>query len=134
MIRRLPTKQVQRKPNLQRMFFLIAGFFFVALGVVGALLPVMPTTIFIILAAGCFARSSPRLEAWLLDHRVFGPTLKRWRERGAIPPAAKAMACTGMAVGFLVFFLGAHPSLPLALVVAAALLGCAGYVVSRPSA
>lgn len=119
---------------MARTFFLMLGLVFTALGVVGAFLPLMPTTVFLILAAGCFARSSPRLEAWLMDHAQFGPTLRAWRERGAIPRPAKVMACAGMAFGFVVFFLTAHPQVWLALTVAAALAACAVFVVSRPSA
>jgi uncharacterized membrane protein YbaN (DUF454 family) len=71
-----------------RTLYLLAGFVFLGLAVIGVLLPVMPSTIFVILAAGCFARSSPRLEKRMLDHPVFGPALIRWRERGAIAPGA----------------------------------------------
>jgi uncharacterized membrane protein YbaN (DUF454 family) len=92
----------------------------------------MPTTIFLILAAWCFARSSPALEAWLLDHRKFGPPLRAWRQQGAISRPAKCMACTGMATGFVLFWMGAHPSVWLAVLVAALLLASALYVVSRP--
>ena len=67
-----------------RLGWLALGCLFVGLGMIGAVLPLMPTTIFLILATGCFARSSPRLEAWLLNHPRFGPTLRDWRERGAI--------------------------------------------------
>ncbi|WP_336297289.1 YbaN family protein [Sphingomonas sp. 7/4-4] len=74
-----------RGASPSRALWLALGWFFVLLGFVGALLPLMPTTIFLILAVGCFARSSPRLEAWLLDHRRFGPSLRAWRENGAIP-------------------------------------------------
>lgn len=113
--------------------WLVLGLICVALGVIGAIVPLMPTTIFLILAAGCFARSSPRLEAWLLDHKRFGPTLRAWRVEGAIPRRGKIAACCGMALGFALFLLGAHPGWLLALPVAALIGGCAAYVVSRPS-
>jgi hypothetical protein len=72
-----------------RSVYLVLGFIFIALGFVGAFLPVLPTTPFLILATTCFARSSPRLESWLLSHPRFGPSLRAWRERGAIPLRAK---------------------------------------------
>ena len=106
----------------------------VALGAIGAVVPLMPTTIFLIAAAACFAHSSPRLEAWLLDHPRFGPTLRDWRVRGAISRPAKLTACAGMAVGFIVFWVGSHPSVLLAAVVAGLLLTSALCVVSRPTA
>jgi uncharacterized membrane protein YbaN (DUF454 family) len=113
--------------------WLMLGLFFVALGIIGAILPLMPTTIFLILAAGCFARSSPRLESWLLNHARFGPTLRAWRAEKAIPQRAKIAACTGMAIGYAIFLIGARPGWPLGLLVAAIMAGCAAYVVSRPS-
>lgn len=118
---------------MSRPLFLLLGFFFTALGVVGAFLPLLPTTVFLILAAGCFARSSPRLEAWLMNHRQFGPTLRAWREHGVIPLPAKVMACTGMIFGFAVFFATAHPKPWLAVAVGLALAACAAFVLSRPS-
>ncbi|MFN3523163.1 MAG: YbaN family protein [Phenylobacterium sp.] len=118
---------------MKRWLFLVLGLVLTGLGIVGAFVPLMPTTIFLILAAACFTHSSPRLEAWLLDHARFGPTLRAWRENGAIPPRAKALACAGMAFGFLVFFAVVHPGLPLALGVGAALAACAAFVLSRPS-
>jgi uncharacterized protein len=119
--------------RMARPVFLLLGFLFTGAGVVGAFLPLMPTTIFLILAAACFARSSPRLEAWILQHRRFGPLVRDWREHGVIPPRAKALACGGMAFGFVVFWFSARPRPWLALVVALALSACAAFVLSRPS-
>ncbi|WP_404333603.1 YbaN family protein [Sphingomonas sp. MMS12-HWE2-04] len=117
-----------------RALWLALGWFFVLLGFIGALLPLMPTTIFLILAAGCFARSSPRLEAWLLDHRRFGPSLRAWREHRAIPPRAKLLACSGMAIGYAIFWVSARPSLTVDIAVALVMGACAAFVLSRPSA
>lgn len=111
--------------------FIALGCLFLFLGFIGALLPVMPTTIFLILAAWCFGRSSPRLEAWMLDHPRFGPVLRDWREHGAMPRRAKWLACTGMAIGYAVFWLGAQPASWLAATVAVAMLACAAWIMAR---
>ena len=118
---------------MTRALYLVLGLGFTGLGIAGAFLPLLPTTVFLILAAGCFARSSPRLEAWILNHKQFGPLVRDWRAHGAIPRKAKVLACTGMAGGFVIFFLSAHPATWLALAVAGALGLCAAFVVSRPS-
>lgn len=110
-----------------------AGWTFVGLGIVGALLPLMPTTIFIILAAGCFARSSPRLETWLLQHPRFGPTLRAWRAEGAIPRRGKVAACIGIAIGYALFWWHVRPGLTVDVAVAVALAGCAAFILSRPA-
>ncbi len=119
--------------SVPRVFFFCLGCVMLALGLIGAVTPLLPTTIFLIAAAGCFARSSPRLEAWLLDHPRFGPTLRDWRAHGAISRPAKAMACTGMTVGYGLFWLGAQPGALLASGVGALMGACALYVVSRPT-
>lgn len=119
---------------MKRPAYFAAGSLLVAVGFVGAFLPLLPTTPFLILAAACFARSSPRLENWLLNHRQFGPVLRAWRERGAIPVKAKRLACAGMVLGYALFWWGHQPSLLLAAAVAAAMIGAAAYVLTRPSA
>jgi uncharacterized membrane protein YbaN (DUF454 family) len=102
------------------------------LAFIGALLPLMPTTIFLILAVWFFTRSSPRLEAWVLNHPTFGPTLQAWRDEGAISLRAKAMALIGMLSGYVVFYLTVRPGLLLAVTVGILIAGCAAYVGSRP--
>ncbi len=117
-----------------RVLFLALGGMFVLLGFVGAFLPVVPTVPFLILAAGCFARSSERLENWLLSHRHFGPLLSDWRERGAIPRRAKLLALAGSGAGFVLFVWGRAPGWPLGLAVGAVIAGAMLYVFSRPDA
>lgn len=69
-----------------------AGFLCVALGVIGIFLPLLPTTPFLLLAAACFARSSPRFHAWLLSNRTFGPLIHQWEKNRTIPRKTKWVA------------------------------------------
>ncbi|WP_112546172.1 MULTISPECIES: YbaN family protein [unclassified Rhizobium] len=117
---------------LQRAVYLCLGLVMVGLGIIGAILPLMPTTIFLILAAWFFSRSSPRLEAYLMNSRFGGP-LRDWRENGAISRKSKMLALTGMSVGYAVFLIASKPSVFLAIAVGASILASAAYVVSRPS-
>lgn len=125
----------KRRPasRVIRTGWLLLGLLCVGLGLVGAFVPLLPTTIFMILAAGCFARSSPRLEAWLLDHPRFGSTLHAWRTEGAIPRAGKRAACIGIAIGYALFWIGTKPALGLSLIVAALMAACAAWIVTRPA-
>lgn len=122
-----------RRVALMRWLWFCLGWVMVALGVIGALLPVMPTTIFLILAVGCFARSSPRFERKLLEHPRYGPSLRAWREQGAVSRNGKAFAAGGMAFGFAMFCWGARPSWPLLLGVGLFFTASAAYVLSRPT-
>lgn len=96
-------------------------------------MPLLPTTIFLILAAACFARSSPKLEARILNHPQFGPFVKDWRARGAIPLRGKLFAIGGIAGGYAVFWFAARPEFPLALGVAAVLALIALWIGTRPA-
>lgn len=120
--------------SVVRVFYLSFGLFFVAIGFIGIFLPVLPTTPFLILAAACFARSSVRLEKWLLSHRKFGPLLISWRERGAIPVWGKRASLLGCLLGFTMFLWRGDPDWFLALTVAAVMAFGVGYVFSRPDA
>jgi uncharacterized membrane protein YbaN (DUF454 family) len=75
-----------------RLLWTIAGIVFVVVGAAGVVLPLLPTTPFLLLAAYCFARSSPRLHDWLLNHQTFGPFINNWDRYGSIDPRAKRIA------------------------------------------
>lgn len=116
-----------------RLLYLGLGWLFFGLGVLGAFLPVLPTTPFMILALWAFSNSSERLRAWLYTHRVFGPPLQRWQEHGVISARAKMASVGAMSVSliYLVFFSGlAWPW----LLATAALMGYGAYfVLTKPS-
>lgn len=84
--------------RLRRPLLFAAGWICIVLGAIGVFLPLLPTTPFLLLAAACFARSSPRYHRWLLSNKHFGPLLKQWRRSKEIPPGVKvkAMVITAM--------------------------------------
>jgi uncharacterized membrane protein YbaN (DUF454 family) len=72
----------------------LLGVISVGLGLVGILLPVLPTTPFILLAAACFAKTSPRFYDHIVNGPLFGPLVRQWRQHGSIPLRAKVLAIT----------------------------------------
>lgn len=74
---------------MRRWVYASLGILMVALGAAGIVLPVLPTTPFLLLAAYLFTRSSDRLHDWLLRHRHFGPYIHAWRNRTGLTPAQK---------------------------------------------
>jgi len=99
-------------PGPLRLALLAAGFTCVGLAALGVFLPLLPTTPFLLVAATCFARSSPRFYRALLGNRVFGPLIRDWREHRAIPLRAKWMAITAIALvlGSTILFSIRHPA------------------------
>ncbi|WP_257174037.1 YbaN family protein [Colwellia sp. M166] len=83
------------------MLLKISGIFFVALAFVGAFLPLLPTTPFLLIAAACFAKSSPRMHKMLLANKVFGPMIYHWQQSRSIPKRAKIMALSSIAIATL---------------------------------
>ncbi|NVD42125.1 YbaN family protein [Ensifer sp. HO-A22] len=116
-----------------RLLCLGLGWLMVGFAVAGIFLPILPTTPFLLLAAGLFARASPRLERWLLEHPSFGPSLRLWREKGAIPARAKTIALVLMLVSFAFFCIVGKPSPLLAAVVGGAMLLPALFIFTRPN-
>ncbi len=81
---------------------------FVTLGFIGALLPGLPTTVFLILAAWAASKGWPQVDDWLLNHPKYGPTLRNWREHGTVPRKAKWLASMMMLIsGILMLYTNA---------------------------
>ncbi|MFT3968464.1 MAG: YbaN family protein [Sphingobium sp.] len=126
------TPDLMRRGRVARAVWLVIGLALVSIGFVGIFVLLLPTTDFLLLALPCFARSSPRMEAWLLNHPRFGPGLRAWRRNGAVPKRAKIMAWIGMGVGYALFWLHVRPGAPLALGVGAFMLFWAIWIARRP--
>ena len=84
-----------------RWFWIGLGFFFVALGFIGAFVPVMPSTVFFIIAAWCFSRGSERWLQWLLALPTVGPLVRDYREGKGMPARAKLIAVSMLSVAVL---------------------------------
>jgi len=94
-----------------RIIWFVVGCLAVALGVIGILLPLLPTVPFLLLAAFAFGKSSKRLETWLLTHPKLGPPIHDWRANGAIRRRVKWMATLSIVATFglsLVFGVPVH--------------------------
>jgi uncharacterized protein len=116
-----------------RLLLFALAWIFLAVGIAGLFLPVVPGTLCLILAAGCFTRSSPRFEKWLLDHPRFGPPVRAWRETGAVPRRAKIFAAISLAASWLII-VATSDSAIVAVVTAALFVAVGLYVATRPDA
>lgn len=87
------------------------GTLFVAIGVVGIFLPLLPTTVWLLLAAACYARGSERFYGWLLANRICGPLIREWREHRSIRRGAKITALSVIVLSFTTTTLFFIPSL-----------------------
>lgn len=109
------------------------GYALFAMGFAGMLLPLLPTTIFWILAAGCFARSSPAMYRRIVSHPRLGRSIELFLEEGRIGRTAKLSAVAGMALGLTLLLASPVPVIAKALGAIVIALA-AGYVVTRPGA
>lgn len=104
-----PPAQPRRPlPRVARWLLLVFAGLCLVLAVIGVILPGMPTTVFLLMAAWAAARSSPRLHAWLLGHRLFGPMLRDWENGRCVSRRAKWSAAATMAVAAAVLVWTGH--------------------------
>jgi uncharacterized membrane protein YbaN (DUF454 family) len=112
--------------QIKKILLITLGWFAVFLGAIGAVLPLLPTTPFLILALACFAKSSPRFHKMLLDNKWFGPTLGQWEQTHTVRRNIKhrAMLVIVASFSFSIWILSGRPHLQLMLIgIAVVLLG-----------
>lgn len=118
------------KPAI-RVFWLVVGILALALGGLGVILPLLPTTPFVLVAAFAFANSSDTLHQWLLDHNIFGPLIANWQRYGAISRSAKVLSLLSMVALLVISLVMGVPAFVIA--VQALVVGaCSLFIISRP--
>ncbi len=83
---------VSTRSKVKVFLWKVTGAFCVGLAILGAILPILPTTVFLIMATACFAKSSPRMQRKLLNNKTFGPLIHEWQQHRSIPRKAKRIA------------------------------------------
>ena len=120
-----------RSPILRFLYLSLSGIF-VILATIGAFLPLLPTTPFVLLAAFFYAKSSTRFYNWLMNHKIFGSGLREWKEFGSISLKAKVMSLSLLwpSLGFSIIWVASSIWLKLTL----SLIGCGVtiFIISRP--
>lgn len=109
------------------------GWLCVALGMIGVVVPGLPTTIFLIMALWAFSKSSRRFHDWLYNHSRFGPPLRRWTAHRVIPLQAKMLAVSMMAASWALIAFAIADNWILPTAVGVVMLSVAAYIVTRPS-
>ena len=116
----------------RRAVWFVVGGVALTLGAIGVVLPLLPTTPFVLLSAFAFGKSTPAYKRWLKHSHLFGPMIADWRTNGAIAPRQKAISIATMAVTFCVSLALSLGAVVLA-VQAICMAGAAAYILSRPS-
>lgn len=116
-----------------RQALLAIGWINVFLGLVGLVVPVMPTTVFLLIAAWAFSRSSDRFHSWLYNHAILGPPIRDWHQHRIIPARAKMLALSMMAASLALLIHIGDGNWILPGSVALCLIPIAWFIVTRPS-
>jgi uncharacterized membrane protein YbaN (DUF454 family) len=128
-----PAPDRPRRSLAVRVLLLAGGTLSLALGVVGVILPLLPTTPFVLLAAGCYARASPPAHRWLRENRFFGPICRSGVEGRYLPPRAKAFAIVFTVASFGATIVFALETWPLRALLAALGLVVLVWLVRLPT-
>ncbi len=116
-----------------RFVWLICGLASLCIGIVGMVLPLIPTVPLVLLATFCFARSSPKLHIWLINHPKLGPHITDWTNHGAISTRSKKLATVSIVAVFAISFAFSVPKTVL-LIQAVTLSAVLLFIWTRPGA
>lgn len=119
--------------QVTRLLVLALGWIFLGIGLLGLFVPLMPTTVFVLMSAFCFCRSSPKIHHWLRTHPRFGDVVCKWEDKGAIHPRIKLIASTAIAgsFGLSVIFIKFNPIIIFLVVFTGGAI--ISYIVTRPN-
>ncbi|MFP5386068.1 MAG: YbaN family protein [Bacteriovoracia bacterium] len=112
----------------------VIGWVSFAVGIVGAFLPILPTTPFLILSAFLFSKSSPRFHAWLLNLPIAGEGIRDWQNNRVIRPRAKALCALMILISLGIIFVNPDIHVAVKVLVTLILVPVGGFVVTRKSA
>ena len=116
-----------------RGIYFVMGWAMLGLGTTGVVLPLLPTTPFVLAAAWCFCRSSPRMAAWLEKHPVLGRSITNWQREGAVSWRSKMAAVASMGFGYAITLGLTRLDHLAAALLAVLLLAVATFILTRPS-
>lgn len=101
----MPEDHKPESQERRNLFYLVFAYICIGLGAIGAILPLMPTTPFLLLAAWAAPKGSPALHRWLYQHPQIGPILVAWEQKGAVSTRTKWFACCLMAVSWVTIYI-----------------------------
>ena len=123
----IPAAPFRRSP-----LHLAIAYFFTGLGIVGAFLPLLPTTPFLLIAVWAAPKGSPALHRWLYEHPAFGSALVAWEQKRAVSTRAKLTACVLLVMSWLIMFVQTSTWVVPAIT-AVLFVGIAAFLVTRPT-
>jgi hypothetical protein len=126
------TRDVESTSSGRNPFYLAFAYTCVGLGTIGAFLPLLPTTPFLLLAAWAAPKGSPELQTWLYQHPRFGAALIAWEQKRAVATRAKWLACSLMSVSWLIMYFQTSGWIVPAIT-GALFVSVAGFLVTRPT-
>lgn len=94
---------------MKRYFWLVLGFVSLGMAYLGVITPGLPYSPFVVFAAYCFAKSSPRMHSWIMNHPIFGPFITNWNQKRVFPLKLKFFMLASMSVSLILMYTGGVP-------------------------